>query len=48
MTRTKLVDRVLPTYTKGEEIANMVTHIIGAILRNSSYCFMCNCGSKQS
>ena len=30
MTRTKLADRVLPDYTKGEEIANMVTHIIGA------------------
>lgn len=32
MTRTKLSDRVLPTYTKGEEIANMTSHIIGAIL----------------
>lgn len=30
MTRTKLDDRVLPTYTKGEEITNMVTHIVGA------------------
>ena len=27
--RTKLKDRVLPTYTKGEEIFNMVTHIVG-------------------
>ena len=27
--RTKLRDRVLPTYTKGEEIFNMVTHIVG-------------------
>lgn len=32
MTRTKLSDRVLPTYTKGEEIANMTSHIIGAVL----------------
>ena len=32
MKRTKLDDRVLPTYTKGEEIANMVTHILGAVL----------------
>lgn len=32
MTRTKLKDRVLPVYTKGEEICNMVTHIIGAVL----------------
>ena len=29
MPRTKLADRTLPDYTKGEEIANMVTHIIG-------------------
>ena len=27
--RTKLRDRVLPDYTKGEEIFNMVTHIVG-------------------
>ena len=29
MTRTKLKDRILPTYTKGEEIFNMVSHITG-------------------
>lgn len=29
MTRTKLKDRQLPDYTKGEEIFNMVTHIVG-------------------
>ena len=29
MTRTCLKDRILPTYTKGEEIFNMVTHIVG-------------------
>lgn len=29
MTRTKLKDRVLPTYTKGEEIINMTSHIVG-------------------
>ena len=29
MSRTKLIDRVLPNYTKGEEIFNMVTHIVG-------------------
>lgn len=28
-TRTKLEDRVLPSYTKGEEIFNMVSHIVG-------------------
>ena len=31
MTRTKLADRVLPDYTKGEELANMITHIIGGV-----------------
>lgn len=30
--RTPLRDRVLPNYTRGEDIANMVTHIIGGIL----------------
>ncbi len=29
MKRTKLADRKLPDYTKGEEIFNMVTHIVG-------------------
>ena len=32
MKRTKLKDRVLPTYTKGEEIFNMVSHVVGAPL----------------
>lgn len=32
MTRTKLCDRQLPFYTKGEEIFNMVSHIVGAAL----------------
>ncbi len=27
--RTKLRDRILPTYTKSEEIFNMVSHIVG-------------------
>ena len=30
--RTKLRDRILPSYTKGEEIFNMVSHIVGAAL----------------
>ncbi len=29
MKRTKLKDRVLPRYTRGEEIFNMVSHIVG-------------------
>ena len=31
MKRTKLCDRILPSYTKGEEIFNMVSHIIGGV-----------------
>ena len=29
MTRQKLKERKLPDYTKGEEIFNMVSHIVG-------------------
>lgn len=32
MKRTSLRDRILPSYTKGEEIFNMVTHIFGGCL----------------
>jgi len=32
MKRTKLADRVLPDYTRGEEIFNMVSHIVGGAL----------------
>lgn len=32
MTRTSLKERKLPNYTKGEEIFNMVTHIVGGAL----------------
>lgn len=32
MKRTKLSDRVLPQYTNGEEIFNMVSHIVGGAL----------------
>ncbi|MBQ1988908.1 MAG: hemolysin III family protein [Clostridia bacterium] len=32
MKRTKLIDRLLPDYTKGEEIFNMVSHIFGGAL----------------
>lgn len=31
MQRTKLADRSLPNYSRGEEIFNSVTHIIGAV-----------------
>ena len=32
MQRIKLRDRILPKYTKGEEIFNMTSHIVGAVL----------------
>ena len=32
MKRTKLQDRILPTYTRGEEIFNMTSHIVGGAL----------------
>lgn len=32
MMRTKLADRKLPNYTKGEEIFNMVSHIVGGAI----------------
>ncbi|MBO5274758.1 MAG: hemolysin III family protein, partial [Clostridia bacterium] len=32
MNRTKLCDRKLPDYTRGEEIFNMVSHIVGGAL----------------
>lgn len=32
MGRTRLADRTLPDYTKGEEIFNMVSHIVGGAL----------------
>ena len=32
MTRTKLCNRILPNYTRGEEIFNMVSHIVGGAI----------------
>ena len=32
MKRTKLIDRLLPRYTSGEEVFNMTTHIVGGIM----------------
>lgn len=40
MARTKLIDRILPTYSKGEEIFNMITHIVGGGL-GVIYCVLC-------
>ena len=30
--RTKLIDRLLPDYTKGEELFNMISHIVGGAI----------------
>lgn len=32
MKRTKLAARQLPAYTRGEELTNMITHIVGAVV----------------
>lgn len=40
MSRTKLIDRILPSYSKGEEIFNMVTHIVGGGF-GIIYCALC-------
>lgn len=32
MKRTKLCDRLLPNYSRGEEIMNMITHIVGGAI----------------
>ena len=37
--RIKLADRQLPNYSKGEEIFNMVSHIVGAALGIAALCF---------
>ena len=38
--RTRLIDRLLPDYTKGEEIFNMVSHIAGGAL-GVAVCTLC-------
>lgn len=40
MTRTKLIDRKLPDYSKGEEIFNMVSHIVGGAM-GIAICTLC-------
>ena len=32
MKRTRLCDRMLPVYSRGEELMNMITHIVGGVL----------------
>lgn len=39
MTRTKLADRVLPDYTRGEETTNMITHVLGAVFGAAALVF---------
>ena len=40
MKRTKLKDRILPPYTRGEEIFNMVSHIVGGAV-GVAVCALC-------
>lgn len=40
MNRTKLKDRILPSYTRGEEIFNSVSHIVGAAFAIAA-CALC-------
>lgn len=49
MKRTKIKDRNLPNYTKGEEIMNMVTHIVGGVIGLTALilCVIFSCISKD-
>ena len=40
MKRTALKNRLLPSYTRGEEIFNMVSHIVGGVL-GIAYLVLC-------
>ena len=44
MKRTRLKDRDLPFYTRGEEIFNMVSHIVGGALAVAALvlCVVCS------
>ena len=41
MTRTKLADRTLPPYTRGEEVFNTASHIVGAVFGFAVYTICC-------
>lgn len=47
MNRIKLKDRILPTYTKGEEIFNMTSHIVRRSNWNSRNSFVRRHGSSS-
>lgn len=48
MKRTKLKDRILPKYTKGEEIFNYVTHIVGGAVGIVTVVFASIIGAKHN
>lgn len=50
MTRTSLKDRFLPFYTKGEEIFNMTTHIVGGAvgIATLALCIIISCLDKNT
>lgn len=41
MKRTKLIDRKLPNYTRGEEMLNTVSHILGAVMGIAALILCC-------
>lgn len=41
MKRTKLIDRKLPNYTRGEEMLNTVSHILGAVMGITALILCC-------
>lgn len=45
MKRTKLSERTLPAYTKGEEIFNMVSHIVGGVAGIATIVLCCIFGA---
>ena len=49
MSRTKLANRVLPIYTKGEEIFNMTSHIVGGAfgIAATALCVVMACINKN-
>lgn len=49
MSRTKLANRILPTYTKGEEIFNMTSHIVGGAfgIAATALCIIMACVNRN-
>ena len=50
MKRTKLADRKLPDYTRGEECMNMITHIVGGVMGVLALvlCILCSLKNRNT